>query len=78
MIPMNHVFPYRYHSDLRRDIGYIACDNSRRKSNCKNRGRVALANPEFIIEIREADHWYHVCNECAAKYIGKTEGESFD
>lgn len=69
-----HVFPYEYHCDLRKDWQH-ECDNIRRVSQCKNEGKVALANPVF--EIRFDEHgYYHVCDKCAKKYIGTVEGES--
>lgn len=67
-------FPYKKHCDLRTDYT-MECDNKRRSSKCKNNGTVALANPTIKIEKREADHFYHVCDECANKYIGTYDGE---
>lgn len=70
-------FPYHVHCDLRKDMGRIDCDNIRRKSKCTNEGKVALANPYIEIRINESEHFYHVCNECAKKYIGQMDGEEF-
>ena len=75
MQKLYHVFPYEYHCDLRKDWEHD-CDNKRRSSKCQNAGKVALKNPAFKIEIVEADHWYHVCDECAKKYIGTVDGEN--
>jgi hypothetical protein len=70
-------FPYQYHCDLRKDMGRLKCDNIRRKSNCQNEGKIVLANPSIEICINESEHFYHICEECAKKYIGQMDGEEF-
>jgi hypothetical protein len=67
--------PYHYYCKLRTDIGRTDCDNIRRKSKCKNGGKIALARTTLEVKIDEGDY-YHVCEQCAAKYIG-TNGEDF-
>ena len=66
-------FPYQRHCSLNPSAGL--CDNNRRKSNCNNKAKVALANPRLRIEIEEATWFYHVCEDCANKYINSMGGE---
>jgi len=69
-----HTFPYQYHCNLVSNAG--VCDNNRRESKCENMAKVALANPSFVIELKEAEWFYHVCQGCAKKYIGSLDGET--
>ena len=64
--------PYEFYSELIPNNN--RCDNSRRKSKCNNKAKVALANPVLEIKQTESEHFYHLCYDCALKYIG-TDGK---
>lgn len=66
--------PFEYYCDLNKWAKETECDNSRRESKCKNNGSVALAETTVKISVHEGN-FYHVCDDCAKKFIGKKEKE---
>lgn len=76
MKDFEYIFPYKYYCNLRHDAP--ECDNNRRISKCNNQAKVALMNPFMKISLEPSAHTYHVCNECAKKYIGTHWGEDYE
>lgn len=75
MKDIHNIYPYIYCHSISRRYNEI-CDNSKRISKCTNKAEVFLSQPEFKIEYSEGNY-YHVCKDCADKYIG-TFGEDFN
>jgi hypothetical protein len=76
LLPFKHCMPYKFHRKIIPNAGN--CDNQWRLSGCKNRAKIALANPSIEIILKEAEHFYHVCEDCAAKYIDSMDKEDYD
>ncbi|MFI5142062.1 MAG: hypothetical protein ACHQII_06865 [Bacteroidia bacterium] len=57
-------------------VGHPDCDNSRRKSKCKNTATRCVTNKTIEIKVSEG-RCYHVCDECAKEAIEKNDQEDF-